>query len=106
MFTATEAHPYAEAIAIKGTRILAVDTNQRISSIAGPNTRRIDLSGHVVIPGINDVHTHFGADFQGTMVDFGAPEPACTQVLELHLVLKIEFAPDTDDCKTRAKPVS
>jgi predicted amidohydrolase YtcJ len=82
VFTATEAHPYAEAIAIKGTRILAVDTNQRISSIAGPKTRRIDLNGHAVIPGINDVHTHFGADLQGPMVDFGAPEPLCTQVLE------------------------
>ena len=82
VFTATETHAYAEAIAIKGTRILAVDTNQRISSIAGPNTRRVDLTGHLVIPGINDVHTHFGADLQGTMVDFGAPEPACTQVLE------------------------
>ena len=82
VFTATESRPYAEAIAIKGTRILAVDTNEKISSTAGRNTRRIDLAGHPVIPGINDVHTHFAADPQGTMVDFGSFEPACTKVLE------------------------
>ena len=82
VFTATEAHPYAEAIAIKGERIEAVGTNQAISAMAGPNTRRFDLAGHVVIPGLDDAHTHFGADFQGTMLDFGGLEPQCAQVLE------------------------
>lgn len=82
VFTGADARPYAEAIAIKGTRILAVDTSQKISSLAGSKTRHIDLAGRLVIPGINDVHTHFEADVQGTLVDFGGPEPACAQVLD------------------------
>jgi predicted amidohydrolase YtcJ len=82
VFTATETHPYAEAIAIRGARIEAVGTNQEISALAGPNTRRIDLAAHLVIPGLDDVHTHFGAYFQGTMLDFGGPEPQCAQVLD------------------------
>lgn len=28
------------------------------------------------------MQTHFGADFQGAMLDFGGLEPQCTQVLE------------------------
>jgi len=51
IFTGAQARPYVDAIAIKGKRILAVGTNQEISSTAGPKTRRIDLAGHLVIPG-------------------------------------------------------
>jgi hypothetical protein len=39
VFTAVDAHPHAEAIAIKGDRILAVDTNQTISSFVGCRSR-------------------------------------------------------------------
>ena len=44
IFTGNESRPYAEAIAIQGTRILAVGTNQQILSLAG-NARQIDLAG-------------------------------------------------------------
>lgn len=82
VFTATDAHPNAEAIAVQGARILAVDTNEHISAMAVANTRRIDLGGRVVIPGLNDVHTHFGADFEATVMDFGGLDPECVQVLD------------------------
>jgi len=83
IFTGAQARPYVDAIAIKGTRILAVGTNQEISSTAGPKTRRIDLAGHLVIPGINDAHVHFGADPIGTRVDFGGLAPTCAHVLDV-----------------------
>ena len=71
VFTGRASGPYVEALAIKGTQILAIGTNEEISSQAGPTTRRIDLAGRLVIPGINDSHMHFEADVIGTKLDFG-----------------------------------
>jgi predicted amidohydrolase YtcJ len=48
----------AQAVAIKGDRIVAVGSNQRIASMAGPNTRTLDLRGRTVIPGLIDNHLH------------------------------------------------
>src|SRR5215467_14580570 len=81
IFTGNESRPYAEAIAIQGTRILAVGTNQQILSLAG-DARQIDLAGRLVIPGINDGHVHFDEDPESIYVDFGAPDPACTEIKE------------------------
>ena len=58
IFTADSTHPWAEAIALRGNRIAAVGTNAEVAHFAGPRTRRIALGGRVVIPGINDTHTH------------------------------------------------
>jgi predicted amidohydrolase YtcJ len=49
----------AEAIAIRGERIVAVGTDHQVSALRGPATRVIDAGRRVVIPGINDAHTHF-----------------------------------------------
>jgi predicted amidohydrolase YtcJ len=48
----------AQAVAIKGSRILAVGADEYIGTLKGPNTRVIDLSGRAVIPGIIDAHAH------------------------------------------------
>ena len=48
----------AQAIAVKGSRILAVGSNKSIGDLKGPNTRMIDLTGEAVIPGIIDAHAH------------------------------------------------
>ena len=56
--TVDERFTIAQAIAVKGERIVAVGTNQDISRLAGPNTRRIDLRGRTVIPGLIDNHMH------------------------------------------------
>jgi predicted amidohydrolase YtcJ len=51
--------PRAEAIAIRGSRILAVGTNAEILKTRGPYTRVIDAQGGTVIPGLHDAHGHF-----------------------------------------------
>ncbi|MEM1130149.1 MAG: amidohydrolase family protein, partial [Pseudomonadota bacterium] len=50
--------PDASAVAIAGDRIQAVGTDKDILAHAGPETRRIDLGGQRVIPGLIDSHTH------------------------------------------------
>ncbi|HEX7020319.1 MAG TPA: amidohydrolase [Gemmatimonadaceae bacterium] len=77
VFTADTAHPWAQAVAVSGSRIAAVGTNEEIGRLAGPRTRRVALDGRVVIPGFNDAHDHlgepeFGASFgaaAGPLVD-------------------------------------
>jgi predicted amidohydrolase YtcJ len=59
IITVDERFSIAQAVAIRGDRIVAVGTNQDINRLAGPNTRRIDLSGRAVTPGFIDNHAHF-----------------------------------------------
>jgi len=48
----------AQAVAVRGDRIVAVGSNQDVTRLAGPNTRRIDLQGKAVVPGMIDNHAH------------------------------------------------
>lgn len=65
IFTADSLHPWAEAIAVRGARIVAVGRDAEIAALASPATRRVALGGRVVVPGFNDAHTHIGADGDG-----------------------------------------
>src|SRR5262249_4835352 len=49
----------AEALAIKGERILAVGSNAEIEKHKGPLTRVVDLNRRTVIPGLIDNHAHY-----------------------------------------------
>ncbi|MDR7555444.1 MAG: amidohydrolase [Armatimonadota bacterium] len=48
----------AEALAVVDDKIVAVGTDGDIKRLAGASTRRIDLKGACVIPGMIDNHTH------------------------------------------------
>lgn len=50
--------PLAQALAIRGNRFLAVGSNEEILKYAGFATRRVDLGGRCVVPGLIDSHTH------------------------------------------------
>ena len=58
IITVNDRFTIAQAVAIRGERFVAVGTNQDIARLAGPNTRRIDLGGKSVIPGLIDAHAH------------------------------------------------
>ncbi len=58
IFTSNVDHPYVQALAIHGDRILATGDSAKILALRGPGTRTIDLGGRTAIPGINDAHVH------------------------------------------------
>ena len=47
-----------EAMAIREDRVQFLGTNAEILDLAGPETRKIDLKGRTVIPGMIDTHIH------------------------------------------------
>src|SRR5215467_7768711 len=63
IYTGNPKVPWAQALAITGTRIEAVGSDQEIMAGRQAKTEIMDLHGQTVIPGISDSHTHmwFGA---------------------------------------------
>jgi len=63
IYTGNSRTPWAQALAITGSRIDAVGTDQEILSRRSAKTEVIDLQGRTVVPGFSDDHTHmwFGA---------------------------------------------
>jgi predicted amidohydrolase YtcJ len=61
VLTIDKDNPVAEAIAIKGEKIMAVGTTTEMNGLINKEkTRVIDAKGRLVIPGFNDAHVHFG----------------------------------------------
>src|SRR5262245_50584075 len=48
----------AEAVALRGDRLLAAGPDEAIARLAGPATRTIDAGGKVLLPGLSDSHVH------------------------------------------------
>src|ERR1017187_10248039 len=58
-YTVNPQQPWAEALAIRGEKILAVGSTPAINRYRGPTTRVIDAEGRLVLPGFTDCHIHF-----------------------------------------------
>jgi predicted amidohydrolase YtcJ len=57
--TVDSTKPEAEAVAIRGSTIVAVGTDAEIASYIGPDTEVVDLGGRLVVPGFIEGHGHF-----------------------------------------------
>ncbi|HJQ67483.1 MAG TPA: amidohydrolase [Blastocatellia bacterium] len=58
VYTVNERQPRAEAIAVKGNKIIFVGSNKAAKAYEGKTTRVIDLQGKTVVPGMADAHYH------------------------------------------------
>ena len=58
MITVDAHDSIAQAVAIKGDRIVAVGSDREMSGLIGAGTQVIHLSGKSVLPGLIDAHTH------------------------------------------------
>jgi predicted amidohydrolase YtcJ len=58
IFTANPYQPSAEAVAIRGNKILAVGSFSEVKKAAGENAVMEDMQGQTLLPGLIDSHTH------------------------------------------------
>ena len=87
IFTANEKQLYVQALAIRGNKILATGTNGAIEKLSSAKTKRIDLKGKTVVPGLNDQHDHFAFRYSAApltfdRVEFNVPGLPKTAVLD------------------------
>lgn len=82
IFTGGSEHSYVEALAIGNDRIVATGTSEKIAGLAGAQTKRVDLGGHLVIPGINDAHYHCDVEPSRFLLRFKTMDPAWKDVAD------------------------
>ena len=91
-----ESPAWADTIAITRDRITAVGADASIKALVGKSTRVIDAGGRLVIPGINDAHTHPTATPPHTRLE-GPPamqsDPSLDDILT-RLKAAVETAPE------------
>jgi predicted amidohydrolase YtcJ len=58
VFTGDPGNPYAEAVAIRGDKIIAVGSSAGVEKSVSTNAERIDLQGRSLFPGFIDSHSH------------------------------------------------
>jgi hypothetical protein len=59
VFTVDKTMPWAEAVAVRDGKIIAVGADSEVKKLIGGSTQAIDLQGKLVLPGFNDAHLHF-----------------------------------------------
>ncbi|MCU0814894.1 MAG: amidohydrolase family protein [Burkholderiaceae bacterium] len=95
ILTVDRAFSQAEAMAIRGNRIVAVGTDAQVRAAAGAGAKVIELRGRVLLPGFVEPHAHVvaGAVVDSLMDFVGMTRFASTaQVLE-HLSSKAKTTP-------------
>lgn len=58
VWTGNPKQPWAEAVAVRGDRLVAVGSSSELARLAGTGTRVIDAQGRMLVPGFNDAHLH------------------------------------------------
>jgi len=87
IFTANPQQPYAEAVSIRGHKIVAVGNRQEVDASVDSDAQVVDLGGTMLLPGLIDSHVHavFGgvkllsADAKNEISDIAALEAFVAQ---------------------------
>jgi hypothetical protein len=79
VFTNDAARPWAEALAIRGERVIAVGTSAELRASVTAATRAVDAGGRVVVPGFNDARVDLSPE---------PPTPAGLTALDLAAIAR------------------
>jgi len=80
IITVNQDFDVAEAVAVRGERILAVGRNDEILKLAGPKTRQVDLQGQTVMPGLIESHAHL---LMAAVSEFDHAVPAMESIADV-----------------------
>ena len=86
IYTVNEAHPWAEAVAIKDGKFIAVGSADDVAAVTGDGTEVVDLKGAFAMPGLVDMHTH----------------PSMSMAFRVHCELPGTFYLPTDEMTRKA----
>jgi predicted amidohydrolase YtcJ len=87
IFTANPQQPYAEAVSIRGGKIIAVGNRREVDASVGSDAQVVDLGGKTLLPGLIDSHVHavmggvglLSADAKNEIPDIAALEAFVAQ---------------------------
>src|SRR4051812_31972601 len=87
--TVDDAHPTADAVGVRGGRIIDVGNDGAVADLIGPETVEVDATGGLVLPGFIDSHDH---------VRLGTPDAldlsSATTLEQIHALLRAHVAAD------------
>jgi predicted amidohydrolase YtcJ len=92
VYTVDADRSWAEAVAIKDGKFVAVGSNSEVAAVKGPDTEVVDLDGAFVMPGVVDAHVHPNDVYRETVIgnlDFSdqlAPEEIARAIREFAAV--------------------
>jgi hypothetical protein len=69
IYTVDEARPWAEAVAIRGDKIIWVGDEDEAISYRGEDTKVMDAGGRFLLPGFIDSHNHIRYGNEPNLVD-------------------------------------
>ena len=70
----------AEAMAVRGGRIVALGSSSEVARLAGATTQRIDLEGRMLLPGLYEAHVHA---LRASLAYLGDPYQELRSIAEL-----------------------
>jgi predicted amidohydrolase YtcJ len=79
------AHPAAQAVAVHGDRFGAIGANAEVLKTAGPRTRKIDLAGKCMVPGIIESHVH---PISAGLAEIDGPLPLLHSIAEIQSFIR------------------
>lgn len=80
--TMNPVHPEADAVLVRGDRVVAVGQADDLRALAAPGARIIDLSGKTLLPGFNEAHNHM-LMFGRSLAQVDCRAPGCDSIAEL-----------------------
>src|SRR5436305_738335 len=85
IITVWDEHPTVQAVANQGDRFLAVGSDADVLKTSGQNTRKIDLHGQCVVPGLIAGHVH---PSMSALSEIDGPIPVVHSIAEVQAYIR------------------